>query len=180
MKPFKKIFGFEFKKSSKEKQEKKNLKSPVVPPNEDGASTVESSAFVRTYIDLHGSIGSEFQLITAYRSMQLQAECDLAIDDIVNESIVVDENDSPIELDLRFMNISVSRRVRAFFSMCGSFFGLISFVLARLGVNLNEEIVAWSMTLGSGIAGAVILLLALMLLLKGVKPLMNEIDITFG
>ncbi|MFW9953816.1 MAG: hypothetical protein ACFFD3_04610 [Candidatus Thorarchaeota archaeon] len=47
-------------------------------------------------------------------------------------------------------------------------------------VNLNEEIVAWSMTLGSGIAAAVILLLALMLLLKGVKPLMNEIDITFG
>jgi hypothetical protein len=85
-----------------------------------------------------------------------------------------------IELDLRFMNISVSRRVPAFFSMCGSFFGLISFILARLGVNLNEEIVAWSMTLGSGIAGAVILLLAMMLLLKGVKPLMNEIDISFG
>ncbi|MFW9849632.1 MAG: hypothetical protein ACFFF4_10835 [Candidatus Thorarchaeota archaeon] len=112
----------------------------------------------------------EFQIVNA----------DGTLTPLGTETTKVTVQKKPIELDLRFMNISVSRRVPAFFSMCGSFFGLFSFVLARIGINLNEEIVAWSITLGSGIAGAVILLLALMLLLKGVKPLMNEIDITFG
>ncbi len=112
----------------------------------------------------------EFQIVNA----------DGTLTPVGSETTKVTVQKKPIELDLRFMNISVSRRVPAFFSMCGSIFGLLSFVLARLGVNLNEEIVAWSMTLGSGIAGAVILLLALMLLLKGVKPIMNEIDISFG
>ncbi|MBE0527026.1 MAG: hypothetical protein IH631_08795, partial [Candidatus Thorarchaeota archaeon] len=71
-----------------------------------------------------------------------------------------------------------SRRVPAFFSMCGSFFGLTTFVLARLGVSWTEEIYGWSLTLGTGIAGAVMILLVLMLLFKGVRPLMNEISIT--
>jgi hypothetical protein len=96
------------------------------------------------------------------------------------ESTRVTVQKKPIELDLRFMNISVSRRVPAFFSMCGSLFGFTSFTLARLGINLNEEIVAWSATISTGLAGAVMILLAMMLLFKGLKPLMNEIDITFG
>ena len=112
----------------------------------------------------------EFQIVNA----------DGTLTPIGKETTKVTVQKKPIELDLKFMNISVSRRVPAFFSMCGSFFGLISFVLARLGINLNEEIVAWSLTISTGIAGAVILLLALLLLVKGLKPIMNEIDITFG
>ncbi len=94
------------------------------------------------------------------------------------ESAVVDIRKKPIDLNLGFLNISVSRRVPAFFSMCGSFFGLSSFVLARLGVNVNEEIFYWSLTLGTGIAGAVMILITLMLLIKGIRPLMREISIT--
>jgi hypothetical protein len=94
------------------------------------------------------------------------------------ESTKVTVQKKPIELDLKFMNLSVSRRVPAFFSMCGSLFGLTSFVLARFGYNLNEGIVEWSATISTGVAGAVMILLAMMLLFKGLKPLMNEIDIT--
>ena len=94
------------------------------------------------------------------------------------ESAVVDIRKKPIDLNLGSLNISVSRRVPAFFSMCGSFFGLSSFVLARLGVNVNEEIFYWSLTLGTGIAGAAMILITLMLLIKGIRPLMREISIT--
>lgn len=94
------------------------------------------------------------------------------------ESAQVDIRKKPIDLNLGALNISVSRRVPAFFSMCGSFFGLTSFVLARLGINVNEEIFTWSLTLGTGIAGAVMILLVLMLLIKGIRPLMREISIT--
>jgi len=112
----------------------------------------------------------EFQLVKA----------DGQISKLGIESTRVTVQKKPIELDLRFMNISVSRRVPAFFSMCGSLFGFTSFTLARLGINLNEEIVAWSATISTGLAGAVMILLAMGLLFKGLKPLMNEIDITFG
>ncbi|MHA1928371.1 MAG: hypothetical protein ACTSV2_07305 [Candidatus Thorarchaeota archaeon] len=94
------------------------------------------------------------------------------------ESASVSIQKKPIELNLGALNISVSRRVPAFFSVVGSFFGLISFVLARLGVNVNEEIYAWSTTISTGVAGGVMILLAMMLLIKGVRPLMNEISIS--
>lgn len=84
----------------------------------------------------------------------------------------------PIDLNIGALNISVSRRVPAFFSMCGSFFGLTSFVLNRVGIDLNEEILTWSATISTGFAGGVMILLALMLLIKGLRPLMREISIT--
>jgi len=83
-------------------------------------------------------------------------------------------------LNLGALNISVSRRVPTFFSIVGSFFGLISFVLARIGINVNEEIYAWSTTISAGVAGAVMILLAMMLLIKGVRPLMREISISLN
>ncbi|MGY5862828.1 MAG: hypothetical protein RTU09_10705 [Candidatus Thorarchaeota archaeon] len=110
----------------------------------------------------------EFQLLDA----------DGQLTPLGKESTKVTVQKKPIELNLKFMNLSVSRRVPAFFSMCGSFFGLSSFVLARFGYNLNEGILAWSATISTGVAGAVMILLAVMLLFKGLKPLMNEIDIT--
>ena len=110
----------------------------------------------------------EFQVVSADGQI-----CKLGV-----ESAEVDIRKKPIDLNLGALNISVSRRVPAFFSMCGSFFGLTSFVLARLGINVNEEIFSWSLTLGTGIAGAVMILLVLMLLIKGIRPLMREISIT--
>jgi hypothetical protein len=110
----------------------------------------------------------EFQLLDA----------DGQLTPIGKESTKVTVQKKPIVLDLKFMNLSVSRRVPAFFSMCGSFFGLTSFILARFGYNLNEGIVEWSATISTGVAGGVMILLAMMLLFKGLKPLMNEIDIT--
>ncbi|MGY5858650.1 MAG: hypothetical protein RTU63_04720 [Candidatus Thorarchaeota archaeon] len=110
----------------------------------------------------------EFQVVTA----------DGQIQKLGAESVEVDIRKKPIDLNLGALNISVSRRVPAFFSMCGSFFGLSTFVLARLGISWTEEVYAWSLTLGTGIAGAVMILLVLMLLFKGVRPLMNEISIS--
>ncbi len=112
----------------------------------------------------------EFQVVNADGSIQ----------SLGTESTEVHIQKKPIDLNIGALNISVSRKVPAFFSMCGSFFGLTSFVLARLGINLNEEILAWSATISTGLAGGVMILLALMLLIKGIKPLMREISITFN
>ena len=64
-----------------------------------------SSGFFGSYVDIEGVYKTEFDLIKRYREMALHPECDSAIEDIVNEAIVSD-NDSPVEIELSNLNAS--------------------------------------------------------------------------
>jgi Mg2+ and Co2+ transporter CorA len=57
--------------------------------------------------------------------------------------------------------------------MCGTLFGFSSFLLGRFGVNLEQQLLAWSATAGTGFAGAMMILLAILLLARGLKPVMT-------
>lgn len=92
------LFGFSITKKTAEEEEK-NVKS-VIPQNfEDGAMEVAPGGSYGTYVDLEGNVKSEDDLVTKYREMALQPECDIAIEDIVNEAIVIDDK-SAVELIL--------------------------------------------------------------------------------
>ena len=92
------LFGFSITKKAVEEEEK-NVKS-VIPQNfEDGAMEVAPGGSYGTYVDLEGNVKSEDDLVTKYREMALQPECDIAIEDIVNEAIVIDDK-SAVELIL--------------------------------------------------------------------------------
>ena len=80
--------------------------SPVPPNNEDGADHYASSGFFGSYVDLEGVFRTEFDLIKRYREMALHPEADSAIEDIVNEAVVSDTNDSPVEIELSNLNAS--------------------------------------------------------------------------
>jgi hypothetical protein len=80
--------------------------SPVAPNNEDGVDHYMSSGFFGSYVDIEGVYRTEYELIKRYREMALHPECDSAIEDIVNEAIVSDSNDSPINIDLDNLNAS--------------------------------------------------------------------------
>ena len=80
--------------------------SPVPPNNEDGNDHYLSSGFFGSYVDIEGVYRTEFDLIKRYREMALHPECDSAIEDIVNEAIVSDTNDSPVQIDLDNLNAS--------------------------------------------------------------------------
>ena len=80
--------------------------SPVPPNNEDGVDHYASSGFFGSYVDIEGVFRTEFDLIKRYREMSLHPECDSAIEDIVNEAIVSDSNDSPVEIELSNLNAS--------------------------------------------------------------------------
>ena len=80
--------------------------SPVPPSNEDGNDHYMSSGFFGSYVDIEGVYKTEFDLIKRYREMALHPECDSAIEDIVNEAIVSDSNDSPVEIELSNLNAS--------------------------------------------------------------------------
>jgi hypothetical protein len=88
--------------------------SPVPPNNEDGVEHYMSSGFFGSYVDLEGVYRTEFELIKRYREMALHPEVDSAIEDIVNEAIVSDTNDTPVQIDLDNLNASdgIKKKIR--------------------------------------------------------------------
>ena len=98
-----KLFGFEI--VDNESQSPTTL-SPVPPNKEDQSDHYLSSGFFGSYVDIEGVYRTEFDLIKRYREMALHPECDSAIEDIVNEAIVSDVNDSPVEIELSNLNAS--------------------------------------------------------------------------
>ena len=88
--------------------------SPVPPNNEDSTDHYLSSGFFGSYVDIEGVYRTEFDLIKRYREMALHPECDSAIEDIVNEAIVSDTNDTPVEIELSNLNASdgIKKKIR--------------------------------------------------------------------
>ncbi len=97
------LFGF----SIEDNEDKSNsIISPVPPSAEDGADFYVSSAFGSQTVDFEGVYKTEYELIKRYREMALHPECDQAIENVVNEAIVSDLDDSPVEIDLNNLNAS--------------------------------------------------------------------------
>ena len=97
------LFGFSIEDSEKTPP---GVVSPVPPSNNDGSEHYVTSGFYGSYVDIEGVYKNENDLIRRYRSMALYPECDSAIEDIVNEAIVSDTNDSPVSIDLQNLNAS--------------------------------------------------------------------------
>ena len=102
-----KLFGFSIDDSDKKS---KSIVSPVPPSNEDGVDFYLQSGFYGQYVDIEGVYRTEYDLIRRYREMALHPECDAAIEDVVNEAIVSDLYDSPIEIELS--NVDASDKVK--------------------------------------------------------------------
>jgi len=96
-----KLFGFSIEDSEKKS---KSIVSPVPQNNEDGVDNYIASGFYGSYVDIEGVYRTEFDLLKRYREMALHPECDGAIEDVVNEAIVSDLYDSPIEIELSNLN----------------------------------------------------------------------------
>jgi hypothetical protein len=97
-----KLFGFKIEDT----REKKNTKiiSPVPQNSEDRSDYYITSGFYGQYVDIEGVYKNEADLVRRYREMALHPECDSAIEDVVNEGIVSDLNDSPVEIELSNTN----------------------------------------------------------------------------
>ncbi len=98
-----KLFGFSINDNSKVSP---TTVSPVPENSEDGVDYYLTSGFFGSYVDIEGVYRTEFDLIKRYREMALHPEVDSAIEDIVNEAIVSDTNDSPVQIELSNLNAS--------------------------------------------------------------------------
>jgi hypothetical protein len=92
------FFGFEIKRKGGE--------APIRPsfvPNtdEDGSGVIQAGGHFGAYLDLDGDKAkNEIDLILKYRDVATQPECDAAVEDIINEAIVGDHDDTPVRIVL--------------------------------------------------------------------------------
>jgi len=106
-----KLFGFELKRNTK-KTESKMLPSIVPPTDNDAAGYVSTGAGAYgQYINLDGDQSKDnAQLIMRYRGVSMNPEVDMAIDEIVNETIVSSELTSSV--DLKVDEIDAPKKIK--------------------------------------------------------------------
>jgi hypothetical protein len=101
-----KLFGYEISKviNKKDTSELNTVPSFSAPIENDGTSVITSSATAGYYgqvLDIDGTaLTNEKDLILKCRAAATQPECDSAISDIINASIVSDSDGAPINLVL--------------------------------------------------------------------------------
>ena len=98
-----KLFGFSIEPSE---EKSKSVVSPIPPNNGDGVDNFIASGFYGSYVDIEGAYRNEHELIKRYREMAIHPEVDNAVEDVVNEAIVSDLYDSPVEIELSNINAS--------------------------------------------------------------------------
>ena len=101
------IFGFEISR-----KKDKDLGSVVSPPPVDGSTVINTGVNAGGYygmvMDVEGAVKNENDLIRRYREISQYSDCDSAIEDIVNEAIVVDEHGKSVSMNLDNVDVSDS------------------------------------------------------------------------
>ena len=92
------LFGFKIERI---KQPTSDPRQNIVPPQaDDGTQTVPAGGFFASYGGFDAGARNELDLIRRYREIALHPECDMAVEDIVNEAITSNENQQSVSLDL--------------------------------------------------------------------------------
>ena len=91
------LFGFSITRVKKPTDPKQAFTQPQA---DDGTQTIAAGGYYGQYLDMEGQSKTEQDLIRRYREIALHPECDMAIEDIINESIVANELKDAIRLNL--------------------------------------------------------------------------------
>ena len=102
------LFGFQINRKTEKKGQ-----SPV-PPLADEPVSIAAGGYFGTYVDTDATARNEYELIRRYRDMALHPEVDSAVDEIVNEFVVSDNNDTCVDINLENLDIGagVKKKVR--------------------------------------------------------------------
>ena len=101
------LFGFSITRLKKQSDPKQSF---TVAPADDGTQTIAAGGYFGQYLDMEGTAKTEADLIRRYREIALHPECDLAIEDIVNEAIVANENKEAVRVNVE--NLPYGKDVR--------------------------------------------------------------------
>ena len=91
------LFGFSIKRVKDTQDPKQSFTAPQA---DDGTQTIAAGGYFGQYLDMEGQAKTEQDLIRRYREIALHPECDMAIEDIVNEAVVANELKDAIRLKI--------------------------------------------------------------------------------
>ena len=91
------LFGFSITRVKPKQDPKQSFTTPQA---DDGTSTVAAGGYFGQYLDMEGTAKNEQDLIRRYREIALHPECDMAVEDIINEAIVANELKDAVKLNL--------------------------------------------------------------------------------
>ena len=111
------LLGFQITRAKEDGELKKDGASKqafTIPTPDDGTTTISAGGYFGQYLDMEANAKNDSDLIRRYREIAQNPECDMAIEDIVNEVIVSDERDSPVTLSLDKLDISenIKQKIR--------------------------------------------------------------------
>tara|TARA_X000000368_G_scaffold398646_1_gene368864 strand:+ start:535 stop:2049 length:1515 start_codon:yes stop_codon:yes gene_type:complete len=101
------FFGF---KITREKPKSDPKQSFSTPQAEDGTQVVAAGGYFASHLDMEGNAKTEADLIRRYREISIHPECDMAIEDIINEAIVANENRQAVNLNTN--NVPYGRDIK--------------------------------------------------------------------
>jgi hypothetical protein len=91
------LFGFQISRVKQRTDPKQNFTTTQA---DDGTQTVNAGGYFGTFLDMDATAKTEADLIRRYREIAIHPECDMAIEDIVNEAIVSNEMKDPVRVNL--------------------------------------------------------------------------------
>jgi len=104
------LFGYELKKKTAAKAQ-----SFVAPSDEEGTLDIAgTTGFFSQYVNVDKSAKNDWDLIRKYRQTAENPECDMAIEDIVNETITADEDDTSVKINLDYVDASPAIKKKMF------------------------------------------------------------------
>ena len=103
------LFGFNITRVKPQTDPKQQFSQPQA---EDGTQVVAAGGFFGSYLDMEGTAKTEQDLIRRYREIALHPECDMAIEDIVNEAITSNENRQSVKVITDGLDYSSKIKVR--------------------------------------------------------------------
>ena len=105
------LFGFRIERPKKAEGSVPSFTSSTA---DDGTIDIAGGGFFGQILDQDGRERTDIDLIRRYRDIAQQAECDMAIEDIVNEGVVSNEDDIPVQITLDRLPFpdKIKRRIR--------------------------------------------------------------------
>jgi len=115
-----KILGFQITRDENLEKAATGKQAFTVATPDDGTTTISAGGYFGQYLDMEVNAKNDFDLIRRYREIAQHPECDMAVEDIINEVVVSDERDSPVSISLDKLNISenIKGKIRNEFQEC--------------------------------------------------------------
>ena len=115
-----KILGFQITRDENLEKAATSKQAFTVATPDDGTTTISAGGYFGQYLDMEVNAKNDFDLIRRYREVAQHPECDMAVEDIINEVIVSDERDTAVSISLDKLNISenIKGKIRSEFQEC--------------------------------------------------------------